>query len=148
MAICMHIFRDHTVYGFSKWEATLQCNVISHWLCPYPECCLISVYCVVDNDYHTTLPRDGWYILWCPCMFRFQVPGLCAITSYVARANTDSRSYVTIMATISYLNLRKKNQSQNTGAYWPPIEVCHSSPLNLFPMEKWSYRRCFKIEVA
>ena len=29
--------RDHSVYGISQWERTLQCNVLSHWLSPYTE---------------------------------------------------------------------------------------------------------------
>ena len=29
--------RDHTVYGLSQWETTLQCNVVSYWLTPYTE---------------------------------------------------------------------------------------------------------------
>ena len=32
--------RDHSRYGLSQWDTTLQCNVISHWLSPYPECFL------------------------------------------------------------------------------------------------------------
>ena len=29
--------REHSEYGLSQWEMTLHCNVISHWLSPYPE---------------------------------------------------------------------------------------------------------------
>ena len=29
------LYRDHFVYGLSQWETTLQCDVISHWLCPH-----------------------------------------------------------------------------------------------------------------
>ena len=29
--------RDNSGYGLSKWEKTLHCNVVSHWLSPYPE---------------------------------------------------------------------------------------------------------------
>ena len=32
-----HILRDHAGYGLSQWETTLHCNVVSHWLRPYPE---------------------------------------------------------------------------------------------------------------
>ena len=32
--------RDQSGYWFSQWEMTLHCNVISHWLSPYPECSL------------------------------------------------------------------------------------------------------------
>ena len=28
--------RDQYTYGISQWETTLQCNVVSHWLSPYP----------------------------------------------------------------------------------------------------------------
>ena len=27
----------HPGYGHNQWETTLQCNIVSHWLCPYPE---------------------------------------------------------------------------------------------------------------
>ena len=34
----VHIYhRDHSGYELSQWEMPLQCNVISHWLNPYPE---------------------------------------------------------------------------------------------------------------
>ena len=29
--------RDLSVYGPSQWKTPLQCNIISHWLSPYPE---------------------------------------------------------------------------------------------------------------
>ena len=29
--------RDHSGYRLSQWEMTLQCNIISHWLSPYPK---------------------------------------------------------------------------------------------------------------
>ena len=28
-------YRDHFLYAPSQWEATLQCNIVSHWLCAY-----------------------------------------------------------------------------------------------------------------
>ena len=31
----MHQCRDHFVYAPSQWEATLPCNVVSHWLGAY-----------------------------------------------------------------------------------------------------------------
>ena len=34
----IHIFRDHSWYGLSQWATTLQGNVVSHWMSPYPEC--------------------------------------------------------------------------------------------------------------
>ena len=34
----MYLFpRYHSRHGLSQWETTLQCDGISHWLCPYPE---------------------------------------------------------------------------------------------------------------
>ena len=32
-----HYLRDHPWYGLSQWEMSLHCNIISHWLKPYPE---------------------------------------------------------------------------------------------------------------
>ena len=32
-----HRSRDHSGYELSQWETTLPCNVVSHWLSPYPE---------------------------------------------------------------------------------------------------------------
>ena len=29
------VMRGHSRYGLSQWEATLQCNVVFHWLSPY-----------------------------------------------------------------------------------------------------------------
>ena len=29
------MIRDHSGYGLSHWETTLQCNIVSHWLGPY-----------------------------------------------------------------------------------------------------------------
>ena len=33
-SIHVYISIDHSVYGLSQWETTLQCNVVSHWLEP------------------------------------------------------------------------------------------------------------------
>ena len=33
------VSRDHSGYGLSQWETLLQCNIISHWLSPYPKWC-------------------------------------------------------------------------------------------------------------
>ena len=30
--------RQHSGYGLSQWETTLQCNVVSHWLSPLSLC--------------------------------------------------------------------------------------------------------------
>ena len=38
-----HVTSDHTAYGLSQWETTLLCNVVLHWLSPFPERSLISV---------------------------------------------------------------------------------------------------------
>ena len=39
----MGCFMDHSGYGFSQWETTLQCTVVSHWLshCPEFSLCLL-----------------------------------------------------------------------------------------------------------
>ena len=31
------VIRNHSGYELSQWEATLHCNVVSHWLSPYSE---------------------------------------------------------------------------------------------------------------
>ena len=41
--ISMFFIRYHSGYELSQWEVTLQCNVASHWLSPYPEKSLL--YC-------------------------------------------------------------------------------------------------------
>ena len=35
------LIRDHSGYGFGQWEMKLQCNVVSHWLSPSPDWCLL-----------------------------------------------------------------------------------------------------------
>ena len=36
--IILYIFRNQgSGYVLSPWETTLQCNIVSHWLSPYPE---------------------------------------------------------------------------------------------------------------
>ena len=37
------LYRAHSGYGFSQWETTLQCNVVYHWLSPYPDWSPLSV---------------------------------------------------------------------------------------------------------
>ena len=32
----LHIFKTNSVYEPNQWETTLQCNIVSHWLSPYP----------------------------------------------------------------------------------------------------------------
>ena len=59
--------RDHSGYGFSQWETTLQCNVVSHCLNPYPEWSLF-------NGRYSDLG-----ICWCHSMETlFVLPALCA----------------------------------------------------------------------
>ena len=109
---CIYFGIIHCMGSANQWEATLQWNIVCHWLRSSPEWPSTSVYGVIDNVYHTALHRDGWYILWCPFMFRFQAVGLYAITAYVARTNTESRSYVVTMAMIKYPNFRKKQKKE------------------------------------
>ena len=43
--------RDHSGYGLSQWETTLHCNIVSHWLSPYPEWSLaLEVHLVNVNS--------------------------------------------------------------------------------------------------
>ena len=35
--------RGHFAYGFNRWETTLPCNVVSHWLRPYPEWSICNI---------------------------------------------------------------------------------------------------------
>ena len=37
-------YRDHFVYARSKWETTLHCNVVSHWLGAYTKWSLCYSY--------------------------------------------------------------------------------------------------------
>ena len=39
-------WRDHSGYGLSQWETTLQCNVVSHSLSSYPKRSLVPA-CVI-----------------------------------------------------------------------------------------------------
>ena len=43
----MDSFRDHFVYVPSQWKATLQCNVVSHWLAAYTKWSLFLGNCIV-----------------------------------------------------------------------------------------------------
>ena len=56
--------RDHSGYGFSQWQSTLQCNAVFHWQSPYPEKSLKTVLnhnktrqaqlmCIFTAMYHT-----------------------------------------------------------------------------------------------
>ena len=51
--------RDHSRYGLSQWETTLHCNVVSHWLSPYPEWSPTSY--LGDEVPHATASH------WAPC---------------------------------------------------------------------------------
>ena len=71
-------------YGFDQWETTLKCNVVSHWLSPYPERSLILceiAYRSVPSNYELTCEINVHAaVLWiCPineCLF-------CMINRYV-----------------------------------------------------------------
>ena len=43
------IYNDHSRYGLSQWETTLHCNVVSHWLGPYPQWSLSTAMTKVDH---------------------------------------------------------------------------------------------------
>ena len=49
-AVSRNLIRDHSGYGLSQWETMLQCNIVSHWLSPYPEWSLL----ITVNAYVTT----------------------------------------------------------------------------------------------
>ena len=44
---CACGFRDHSEYELSQWETTLHCNVVSHWLSPFPEWSLGLLFVVL-----------------------------------------------------------------------------------------------------
>ena len=57
-AIFPCIPRDHFVYAPSQWEATLQCNVVSHWLDAFIKWSLHTsnaFFCVPRNTTNTCL---------------------------------------------------------------------------------------------
>ena len=41
--------RDQSGHGLSQWEKTLRCNIVSHWLSPYPELSLHVTYELMQN---------------------------------------------------------------------------------------------------
>ena len=46
------VCRDHSRYVPSQWDTTLFCNIVSHWLSPYPDdhwCALIFVFFSVSS---------------------------------------------------------------------------------------------------
>ena len=47
----------HSVYGLSQWETTLHCNVVFHWLSPYP----VSSN-IITATYHGTYIHMTVYI--------------------------------------------------------------------------------------
>ena len=56
--------RDHSVYGLSQWETTLQCNVVSHWLSSFLRLCvdwywLIMMTSSNGNIFRVTGPLCG-----------------------------------------------------------------------------------------
>ena len=54
--------RDHSWYGLSQWEMKVYCNVISHWLGPYPEW---SLECFVSNVKLGWIWQLGGFIVTC-----------------------------------------------------------------------------------
>ena len=53
----LHRFRDHSEYGLSQWETTLQCSIVTHWLSPYQELSTLNRDHFVNepNQWETTL---------------------------------------------------------------------------------------------
>ena len=49
------IFRDHSGYGISQWETTLQCGFVSHWLTPYPQWPLHILQYVLYMIFHVAI---------------------------------------------------------------------------------------------
>ena len=43
VCVMLMLIMDHPGYGLSQWEALLHCNIILHWLSPYPEWFLLLV---------------------------------------------------------------------------------------------------------
>ena len=74
--------RNKSGYGLSKWETTLQCNVVSHWLSPYPKCFLHGPlnWLVVVNWWPMRLAKKSthasryypsvWLVWWLLCTVR------------------------------------------------------------------------------
>ena len=57
--------RYRSEYGFSQWETTLQCNVVSHWLSPYSEwplLCSKAVRCLPYVDRFLANRKSTCYI--------------------------------------------------------------------------------------
>ena len=52
----------HSGYGLSQWEATLQCNVVSHWLSPCPEWSLWLLLSSVKS-FEVWLKLINWVLL-------------------------------------------------------------------------------------
>ena len=48
--------RDHSGYGLSQWKMTLHCNIIFHWLNPWPEWFLDTLHCSTDTTFLLTRP--------------------------------------------------------------------------------------------
>ena len=55
---------DHSGHGLSQWVMTLQCNVITHWLSPYPEwfiCIILGMGSPNERwRYNVTSSLIGW----------------------------------------------------------------------------------------
>ena len=54
------LIKDHSLYGPSQWQTTSQCNVVFHWLNPYPEWSLIflGIYCGYRHNSISPITRE------------------------------------------------------------------------------------------
>ena len=58
---CIQLW-DHSWHGLSQWETTLRCNVLSHWLSPYPEWSLILYnQCLPHSSPEIMQLTSTWY---------------------------------------------------------------------------------------
>ena len=53
------VTRNQSVYGFSQWEMTLHCNVVSHWLIPYTRWSLVTNAITIRDHFHIELVFRG-----------------------------------------------------------------------------------------
>ena len=52
---------DHSGYGLSKWETTLHCNVVSHWLSPHPEWSIGNTQHNYNKTAHNKVVCISWW---------------------------------------------------------------------------------------
>ena len=51
---------EHSGYGLGQWETTVHCNVVSHWLSPYPETLATRTYQTRPKaSYHHVVMHSG-----------------------------------------------------------------------------------------